>query len=415
MASFQKSSSNSWFKKIAIFLSVLGPGIIAANADNDAAGIATYTISGARYGYGLLFSLFIITFVLAVTQEMGTRIGVVTGKGLGGVIRERFGLKLTMLAMFFMAIANAGVIIADMAGIAESMELFGISKYIAVPIIVFILWLLLYKGSFKRAEKIFLALSGIYIVYIVTAFYTKPDWGEALTALVKPHLQFDRQYLLTLIALIGTTVTPWGQFFIQSYVVDKGIRLKHYAYERLEIFIGAFITDFFSFFVIVTAANTLFKNNIFVDTASQAALSLTPLAGHYASILFAVGFLNAGIMGASIVTLATAYAICEAFGFESGLDRNRKEAPIFYGIIITLLIGSGLIVLIPGLPLFRIMLLSQGLNGMLLPIILIYAYKIINDKKVMGEYKNSRIANIITLTALGLLVFASILVLISSF
>ena len=401
--------------KIAIFLSVMGPGIIAANADNDAAGIATLTISGARYGYGLLFSLLIITFVLAITQELGARIGVATGKGLGGVIREKFGVRFTMIAMVSMLVANFGVIVANMAGIVEAVSLFGITKFISVPVCILILWLILYKGNFAKAEKIFLTFSIIYLVYIVTAFYAKPDWGEAVTSLVKPHLQLDKAFIFTLIALIGTTVTPWGQFFIQSYVVDKGIHASHYKYEKAEIIFGAFLTSFISFFIIVTAANTLFKNGIVVQTASEAALSLAPIAGEYAKILFSVGLLNAGIMGATIVTLATAYAFCETFGFESGLDRSWQEAPTFYSMILVLLVMAGLIVLIPSTSLFSIILVSQGFNGLILPVILVYVYKIANDHKFMGKLKNTKIDNVVTFTAIGLLVLASLAVVVSLF
>ncbi|OIP98285.1 Mn transporter [Candidatus Wirthbacteria bacterium CG2_30_54_11] len=402
------------FRRLLLVLAVLGPGIISANADNDAAGITTYTVTGARYGYKLLFSLLIITIVLAITQELGARIGVISGKGLGGVIREKFGLKLTMLAMGAMLIANFGVIVADMAGVAEAMSLFGVTKYLSVPIFTVLLWLVLYKGSFAKAEKFFLVLSAMYIVYIVTAFYTKPDWGLALSSLVTPHIQFDKAYLVTLMALIGTTVTPWGQFFIQSYIVDKSTPAGHYGFQRLEIFFGAFLTDFISFFIIVTATNTLFKNGIFVNNASEAALSLAPLAGAQATSLFAFGLLVAGLLGVSIVTLATAYALCETFGFESAMDRSWKDAPVFYSLITFFLVIASLIVIIPGIPLFPIMISSQVINGLILPIILVYVYKIINDRKIMGAYTNGKTANFFALSAVGLLTIASLVVALTS-
>lgn len=394
---------------------MLGPGIIAASADNDAGGIATYTISGARFGYSLLFSLLIITFILAITQEWGARIGVVTGKGLGGIIREKFGLKWTMFAMFIIFVANLGVVVANVAGIAESMTLLGISKYISIPFSILILWFILYKGSFNKAEKIFLGLSVVYFVYIITAFYAKPDWLEVGKALVIPHFELGKSFLITLIALIGTTVTPWGQCFIQSYIIDKGTPLEKYNYAKIEVFLGAFITDLISLFIIVTAANTLFVNHIDVNTASDAALSLVPIAGEKAKILFSIGLLNAALMGSSIVTLSTSYTLCSALGFEAGLDNNWKEAPIFYGFILGILLLSGLFVLIPGMPLFSIMFLSQTLSGLILPVLLIFVFLILNDARIMGKHRNKTVANFLAIFTLILLFAASFLVIFSSF
>ncbi|HNT30168.1 MAG TPA: divalent metal cation transporter [bacterium] len=402
------------FRRLMLFLSVMGPGIIAANADNDAGGIATYTVSGARFGYQMLFPLLIITVILGITQELGGRIGVASGKGLGGVIRERFSLKLTLIAMLAMLVANVGVIIANMAGVAAGALLFGIPTYISVPITIIALWLLLYKGSFKKAERIFLVLSAVYIVYIITAVIVKPDWGTALKALVIPDMRLDQVYLLTLMALIGTTVTPWGQFFIQSYIVDKGTRPEVYGYQKLEMYLGAFLTNLISFFIIVTAANTLFSNGIVVQDASEAALSLAPLAGAQAKNLFALGLFNAGLLGVSIVTLATAYALCETYGFESGLDHTWRDAPVFYAIILAILIASGIFILIPGLPLFQIMIVTQAINGIILPVILMYVYKIANDHTIMGSFTNSRLNNFLAAASIALLSIASLAVVLIS-
>jgi Mn2+/Fe2+ NRAMP family transporter len=400
--------------RLLTLFAVIGPGIIAANADNDAGGISTLTVVGARYGYQLLFVLFLITIALAVTQEMGARIGIVTGKGLGGVIREKFGVRATMLAMAVMLIANLGVTVANIAGIAEAMRLIGISKYLAVPFFLTILWLILYKFTYDKVEKIFLALSALYVVYIITAFQTRPDWGEAVTALVTPHLRFDTLFLYTMMALIGTTITPWGQFFIQSYVVDKGVHVKNYLYSKIEVLSGALVTDIVSFFIIVTAANTLYLNGVEVTGAADAAQALAPLAGGLANVLFAVGLLNASLLGAFVVPLATAYALSEVFGFESGIDHNPAEARTFYTALAVMIVLSGLIVLIPGLSLFPLIITSQLLNALLLPFILIYVYKIANDRRVMGTYANGPVWNAVTLVTIVGLIVASAFVLYGS-
>jgi len=398
-----------WPKLIIIF-SVIGPGIIAANADNDAGGITTYSIAGAHFGTKMLWILFLITISLAVTQEMGVRIGLVTRQGLGGIIRENFGLRWTAFAMLAMLVANIGTVTAEFAGVAAAFSIFDISKYIVVPLAAAAVWFILYKGSFKTTQKIFLVFSAFYIVYIVNGFIIGPDFGEAVKALVTPTVEWSGPFLLTAIALIGTTITPWGQFFIQSYVVDKGLDIKHYKTEKAEVYFGAFLTDIVSFFIIISTAATLYKHGIRITDARDAAIALRPLAGDFAQMLFAFGLFSASMLGAFILPTATSYAICEAFGWESGFNTTWKTGKVFYSIILLTIIVPAIIVLIPGVSLIKIMVLSQDVNGMLLPFILIFVMKIINNKWIMGEYTNKPIGNIIAWTTIiGILVATAVL------
>ena len=397
--------------QLLFFFSVIGPGIIAANADNDAGGISTYSIVGAHYGTKMLWVLFLITISLGITQEMGMRIGLVTRQGLGGVIREYFGVKWVAFAMLTMLIANLGTITAEFSGVAASFEIFGISKYLMVPLSAFVVWIILFKGSFKGTQKIFLIFSAFYIVYIINGFVIKPDFAEATKALFTPYIEWTPAFLVTMIALIGTTITPWGQFFIQSYVVDKGLDVKHYKTEKAEVFFGAFLTDIVSFFIIISTAATLYKHGIDIHDAKDAALALRPLAGNFAQFLFAFGLFSASMLGAFILPVATAYAVCEAFGWEYGFNTTWKKGRFFYSLILISIVVPALIVLIPGVSLIKIMLLSQDVNGMLLPIILIFVMKIINDKEIMGEYTNKRFGNVIAwLTIIGIIAATIILV-----
>lgn len=399
-----------FWPKVLVFFSVVGPGIIAANADNDAGGITTYSIVGAEYGTTMLWVLFLITFSLAITQEMGVRIGLVTRQGLGGVIREKFGVRWTLFAMVTMLIANIGTITAEFAGIAASLSIFGVSKYLSIPLAAALIWFILLKGSFKTTQKIFLVFSAFYIVYIINGFVIHPDFGSAFQSLVTPTFEWSAPFLLTMIALIGTTITPWGQFFIQSYVVDKRIDIKHYKIEKLEVFSGAFITNIVSFFIIICTAATLHANAVTVNDVSDVAMALKPLAGNLAQTLFAFGLFSASMLGAFILPTATSYALCEAFGWESGFDNDSKTGKTFYGIILIAIIIPALIVLIPQAPLIKIMLLSQGVNGILLPVILIFVMKIINDRRIMGNHVNKPIGNIIAgLTIAGIIAATLIL------
>ncbi|MDO8499151.1 MAG: divalent metal cation transporter [bacterium] len=399
-----------WLKLVVIF-AVIGPGIIAANADNDAGGITTYSVVGAQFGTRMLWILFLITISLAVTQEMGMRIGLVTRQGLGGVIREKFGVRWTAFAMMAMLIANLGTITAEFAGIAASFGIFGISKYWSVPLAALAVWFILYKGSFKTTQKIFLVFSAFYIVYIINGFIVKPDFGMALKDLVTPYVEWNVPFFLAAIALIGTTITPWGQFFIQSYVADKGLSIKHYGIEKGEIYFGAVLTNVVSFFIIISTAATLYKHGITIHDAGDAALALRPLAGDFAQWLFAFGLFSASMLGAFILPSATAYAVCEAFGWESGFDTTWKNGKFFYGFILLSIIVPCVIVLLPQISLVKVMILSQDVNGILLPFILLFVMKIVNDSEIMGQYVNKLWGNIISwLTIIGILVATVVLV-----
>jgi Mn2+/Fe2+ NRAMP family transporter len=401
-------------RRLLIFLSVLGPGVITANADNDAGGIATYAIAGAQEGYGLLWLLLVITFNLAVIQEMAARMGAVTGKGLADLIREKFGVRTTFICMLLLIVANLTCTIAEFAGVAAAMELFGVSKYLSVPIAAAFVWVLVVKGNYKRVEQVFLVFCLIYFTYVFSGIMAKPEWGNVLASTVKPSFKMEAAYINLSIALIGTTITPWMHFFLQSSVVDKGVKAKDYGYTKAEVFLGAFFTDFIAFFIIVATAATLFANGIRVDSASDAALALKPLAGDYAYILFALGLLNASLLAASILPLSTAYAVSEAFGWESGMDKGFDDAPQFLAIYTGfILIGAGVIML-PGVPLMSIMLISQTVNGILLPVILVFMLKIINDREIMGDYVNGPIFNVVAWATAVLLIVLTALLLITT-
>ncbi len=379
--------------RLLIFLAVMGPGLITANSDNDAGGITTWSVVGAHYGYQLLWVLLLITPILAVTQEMGARMGVVTGKGLAALIRERFSLKITALAMLAMLIANLGTTIAEFSGVGAAFSLAHVPPWVCVPPIALGVWLLITRGSYKRVERVFLFLSALYVTYIVAGFLAHPDWHAAAHNTVVPSVTTTSVWVLTVIAAIGTTITPWGQFFIQATIVDKKISIKDYLYTKTEVFLGAVVTDGVDFFIVIACAATLYKHGIMVNTAQDAARALEPLAGRAAALLFGFGLLNVSVLAAGILPLATAYAICEAFGFESGLDQKFSEAPIFNGLLTFFVFVPAAVAIIPHLPLVKVMLLSQDVNGILLPIILVYVLKIVNDRSVMGEHVNGPVYN----------------------
>jgi Mn2+/Fe2+ NRAMP family transporter len=401
--------------RLLLMFSLLGPGLITAMSDNDAGGIATYSVAGARFGYSMLWMLLLITISLAVTQEMGARMGVVTGQGLAALIRERFRLRLTVFAMAAMLIANLATTVSNFSGIASSFELLGATKYAAVPIMAVVIWMVVVFGSYKIAERIFLLFSAFYLTYVVSGVMAHPDWGQALRHTVVPSFQLNSGYILLFIAVIGTTITPWGQFFIQAYVVDKGISVRHFRYTKAEVFFGALFTDFVALFIIVACAATIHTTGGEIETAEQAAQALAPLAGEFASALFALGLLNASVLAAAILPLATAYAICEAFGFESGVNRSFREAPIFHGLFTFCVAFGALVTLIPGLPLLTIMYLAQDVNGILLPLILIFVMVIVNDRSIMGEYVNKRGQNIVAGLTTAALVVLSLMLVASSF
>jgi NRAMP (natural resistance-associated macrophage protein)-like metal ion transporter len=381
--------------RLLIFFAVLGPGLISAASDNDAGGITTWSVIGARYGYSMLWLLLLITPILAVTQEMGARMGAVTGKGLAALIRETFSLKVTAFAMFALLVANFGTTTAEFSGIAAAFSLAHVPAWAAVPPVALGVWLLVTRGSYRKVERVFLALTAVYVAYFVAGFLAKPDWGAAVHGAFVPQMQTSSLWILTAIAAIGTTITPWGQFFIQAYIVDKRISIARYAYTKVEVYMGAVFTDAIDLFIVLACAATLYKEGIVVETAQDAARALAPLAGQAASFLFGFGLLNVSILGAAILPLTTAYAVCEAFGLESGLDKKFDEAPAFNGLLTAFIALPALVAIIPGLPLVKVMLLSQDVNGILLPIILIYVLKIINDPKVMGDHVNGRVYNTI--------------------
>lgn len=387
---------NRRLQTIAIALSVIGPGLVTANADNDAGGITTYASVGAAYGYEMLWGLLLITVSLAIVQEMSARMGAVTGKGLSDLIREEFGVKWTVLAMLTLLFSNMATTAAEFAGIAAAMEIFGVSRYLAVPLAGLLLWLAVVKGSYKQLEKLFLGLSLVFVTYIVSGFLARPEWPVVFRSLVVPTFRWEPKFVVLFIGLIGTTITPWMQFYLQSSVVDKGISAKDYKWERIDVLFGAFVTDFVSFFIIVSTAATLHRAGILVETAKDAALALRPLAGGYAAILFALGLLGASVLAASILPLSTAYAICEAFGWESSVSRRFNEAPVFFGLFTFLMLFGVAVVLIPGLSLVKLMLFAQIVCGILVPIIMVFQLKLINNRRLMGEYVNGPVYNAIT-------------------
>ena len=378
-----------------LFLSILGPGIITANVDNDAGGIATYSVAGAHFGYSLLWTLIPITVALIVVQEMVARMGVVTGKTLGDLIRENFGFKATFYLMLCLIFADLGNTVAEFAGWAASMEIFGVSKYISVPIGAFMVWWLIVKGTYRQVEKIFLFACTIYFTYAVSAYMAHPPWGTILSKTITPSFSFNPSYLTMLIGVVGTTIAPWMQFYQQSAVVEKNIKVEHYWASRIDVIIGCLMAVVVVFFIVVACGATLFVKGIKINDAKDAAIALAPLAGQHASTLFALGLANASLFSASILPLATAYYVCEGMGWESGVDKNFKSAPQFMWLYTGLIVFGALIILIPDVPLMPIMLLSQVVNGVMLPFVLIFMLELINNKELMGEYVNSKTFNII--------------------
>ena len=382
-----------WKIRILLFLAVLGPGFITANVDNDPNGIFTYSQAGAQYGYALLWTIIPITIALIVVQEMCARMGVVTGKGLSDLIREEFGLRVTVIVMFLLVLVNFGNVIGEFAGVASSLELFHVSKYVSVPIVSVLVWLLAVRGDYKNVEKIFLAASVFYIAYIIAGVLSQPSWHEAMVATVKlpPRSVWqDNNYLFMVISVIGTTIAPWMQFYLQSSVVEKGVRVKDYAASRLDVIVGSIFTDVVAWFIIVACAATLWVHGMgSIQDASDAALAMKPLAGQYAFLLFAFGLFNASFFAASVLPLSTAYVVCEGLGVESGVDKSFKDAPFFYWLYTILIAGGAAVVLIPNFPLIKWAIESQALNGILLPLVIVLMLLLINRKDLMGTHTNS--------------------------
>jgi len=392
------------WKTVLLFLTVAGPGIITSNVDNDAGGIATYSMAGAHFGYKLLWSLVPIMLALIIVQEMSARMGVVTGKGLSDLIRERFGVKITVYLLFAVVLTNFGNVIAEFAGVASSLEIFHVSKYLSVPVAAAVVWLLVVKGTYRSVEKIFLYACLFYMTYIVAGFLAKPDWGTIGRNFLSPDVAFTSESIGMIIGLVGTTIAPWMQFYLQAAIVEKNIAVKNYRLARMDVIIGSFGVTLIAAFIILTCAATLFKAGVRIETAADAAQALRPLAGKYTSALFAFGLLNASLFAASILPLSTSFVVCEAMGWENGVDKKFSEAPQFYGLYSMLIfLGAG-IVLIPTIPLFPVMYLSQVLNGITLPLILVFMLKLTNDKKLMGEYINKKGYNIIAWSTIVILV-----------
>ena len=415
MKLFERIKNTLMNNRFLVVLSVIGPGFIAGNAGNDAGGIATYSIVGAREGYGLLWALVLMIFALAVIQEMSSRMGVVTGKGFGDLVREKFGIRITLAIMTLFVFANLTVIVAEFAGIAASMELFGVHKHISVPISAFVVWFVVVKGNFKQVERLLIAISLIYLTYVFSGVMSNPPWKEVARQILVPHIRLDKDYLLLFITMVGTTITPYMQFYLQSAVVDKGIRIDEYRFAKFDVYAGSFMTVFIAFFIVLSTGTILHPAGVIVDSAEHAAQALRPLAGDFASHLFAIGLLNASFLAAFVLPLATAYGLSEAFGWESGINKTFREAPQFLGFYTAfIVIGAG-VILLPNAPLIKIMYLSQTINGMLLPVVLIIMLRLINDATIMGEYVNSKRMNVIAWFTVAVLVFLTVMLLVTSF
>ena len=399
-------------KRFLAFLAVLGPGIITASVDNDAGGIATYSIAGAHFGYSLLWTLIPITAALIVVQEMVARMGVVTGKTLADLIREKFGVRPTFFLLIALLLANISNTVAEFAGWAAALEIFGVSKYISVPIGAVAVWFLVVKGTYRIVEKIFLIASTVYFTYAVSAYFAHPQWGTVARAVVTPVLQANSAYVIMLIGMVGTTIAPWMQFYLQSAVVEKHIPLEDYALCRADVIVGCFVTDIVALSIIVACGATMFAQGIHINDAKDAALALAPLAGKYASILFAIGLANASLFSASILPLATAYSVCEGMGWESGIDKDFRTAPHFFWLYTGIIVLGALCVLYPAAPLILIMLFSQVANGILLPFVLVFMLKLINDRELMGGFVNSKAFNGIAWTTAVVMILLTILLVI---
>jgi Mn2+/Fe2+ NRAMP family transporter len=407
--------------KLLAILAVIGPGVITSAADNDAAGIITYAQAGAKYRFDLLWVIVLITFVLAMVQEMSARMGTVTQKGLGELIRENFGVKWTMFALGALFVANLGVTVANFAGIAMSLEIFGLPRHITVPLAALVIWLLVVRGSFRAVEKVFMSIMVLYGTYIVSGFLARPDWGEVMRSVYSPNLELlhaKPDFLFLTIAVIGTTITPWMQFFLQATVVDKGLRIEDYRYQKLDVFVGSFLTDLVSFFIIVSTAVMIYDANggpVPIQNAAEAAAALRPVAHGFAEKLFALGLLGASLLGASVVPLSTAYSYCEAFGWEVGISRKFREAIAFYVIYTFCILVGVVVVLLPSVHLVNTMVSAQAVNGILLPVILVFMLKLINRKDVMNDYANSKTYNVVVCAMAVVLIAMTIAWLIGTF
>jgi NRAMP (natural resistance-associated macrophage protein)-like metal ion transporter len=411
-----KFFSKGWRTRLTLLLAVVGPGFISANVDNDAGGIFTYSQAGAQFGYSLLWTMIPITIALVVIQEMAARMGAVTGKGLSDLIREEFGFRLTFFVMLALVVTNFGNVVAEFAGVASSLELFGASRYIVVPAAAFIVWVMVVRGTYDSIEKIFLTASAFYVCYIVAGLLAHPDWKAAAVATIsRPPAAGIRSYgyVFMIVALVGTSISPWMQFYLQASVVEKGVTVRQYRASRWDVILGCIFTDVVAWFIIVACAATLYAHGQHeIKDAANAAEALRPLAGDYAYLLFAAGLFNASLFAASILPISTAYAVCEGLGFESGLDKKFHEAPVFYWLYTLLIVGGAAVLLIPRLPLVEVSVLSQVANGMLLPFVLIFMLLLTRDRELMGAYVNSRRFNIIAWLTVGVMIVLTVVMLV---
>jgi len=397
---------------LLLIFAIIGPGIITANVDNDPGGITTYSLAGGHFGYSLLWVIIPVLILLIIVQEMCARLGVVTGKGLADLIRENFSIKITFIIMILLVLVNITNTITEFAGIAAASEIFGVSRYFIVPLSALFVWILVLKGNYKSVEKVFLVACLFYISYIITGFLTHQPWKIVFEKTVVPTFILNKEYLILIIGIIGTTIAPWMQFYLQSSIVEKGIKKEEYKYSKIDVIVGSIMAVIIVFFIMITTAATIFKAGIRIETASDAAIALAPLAGKFAKYLFAFGLLNAGLFSASILPLSTAYSVSEAFGWESGVNRKFKEAKQFYILYTTTIIIGALFVLFPKFNLITLMYFSQVLNGILLPFIIIFMLKLINKNELMGEYKNTKIYNVIAYISASIIIAVTLFMLI---
>jgi NRAMP (natural resistance-associated macrophage protein)-like metal ion transporter len=403
-------------KRLLMFIAILGPGMITANAGNDAGGIATFASVGADFGYSLLWILIPITISLGIVQEMCARMGAVTGKGLADLIRERFGVRWTALIMLALLIANAGVTVSEFVGIAAATELFGLSRYISVPLTAILIWFLIVKGSYKRVERVFLLMSLVFLGYIISAFLARPDWSAVAVGLVRPEFKFEPAFLFTFVAVIGTTISPYMQVYVQSSVVEKGVTAETYGWTKTDVWVGTIFALLIVFFIIISTAATLHKAGVQISTAADAANALRPLAGRYAQTLFGFGLFGASMLAAGVLPLATAYSISEALGFEKGVSRSFREAPTFLGTFTFLVAVGAFIAVVPNLPLIRVLLVTQVINGLLLPFVLFAVLRLVNNRELMGQHVNGPIYNIAAwLTAIVVTILSLLYIMVTLF
>jgi Mn2+/Fe2+ NRAMP family transporter len=413
MKLLQKLKLNPAFRNLIVFFSVVGPGIITGSVDNDAGGITTYSVAGALYGYKLLWTLIPSFIVLLAVQEMNARMGIVTGKGLADLIRENFGVRITFYIFICLLIADVGNTATEFAGVAGSMMIFGASKYVSVPLAAVGVWILVVKGNYKISEKVFLLFSVFLLSYVISAIMAKPDWSTIGKAMITPTIHWDEQYMVTILGIVGTTVAPWMQFYMQSAVIEKGIKIGDYKFTVWDVVMGAVATIVVAFFIVVSCAATLNVNNISISEAKDAAMALGPLAGMLASQVFAFGLFIASIFSAAILPLATSFYVCEAFGFEAGIDKNFSEAPQFYALFTIIIVVAVVIILIPSAPLIAITLWTQVLNAIMLPVVLICMMIIVNKKEIMEDYTNKKFQNVIGWSASIVLIFLSVVLILS--